>query len=100
LVKLTGANDKYLIAANQHRGDLKLFELNKRRRIVRVNSDDRSALLKLSNGKIQKQELNQGSSFLSQSAGFLSVGDLVTSVQITNNRGAVRNILFDAVKEK
>ena len=77
----------YLIAASQHRGDLKLFELNKKQRIIRVTPEDRYAILKLSNGKIQKQELNQGSSFLSQSVSFLSVGDLVTSVQITDNQG-------------
>ncbi len=100
LVKLTGPDDEYRIAATQHRGELKLFALNKKQRIVRVNKEDRSAILKLSNGKIQKQELNQGSSFLSQSASFLTVGDLVTSVQITNNRGAVRSIFFDRIKGK
>jgi ASPIC and UnbV/FG-GAP-like repeat len=100
LVKLTGAKDKYLIAASQHRGDLKLFELNNKQRIVRIGPGDRFALLKLTNGKIQKQELNQGSSFLSQSASFLSLGDLVSSVQITNDHGAVRNIFFDVQKEK
>jgi hypothetical protein len=100
LVKLKGANDNYLIAATQHRGDLKLFELNRKQRVIRVTPEDRSAILKFSNGKIQKQELNQGSSFLSQSVSFLSVGDLVTSVQITNNKGAVRNILFDGMVAK
>jgi hypothetical protein len=100
LVKLTGPNDKYLVAASQRQGDLELFELNKKQRIVRVSPGDRFALLKLTNGKIQKQELNQGSSFLSQSASFLSVGEFVSSVQITNNQYAVRNISFDGSMEK
>ncbi|HEY8734108.1 MAG TPA: VCBS repeat-containing protein, partial [Puia sp.] len=100
LVKLTGAADKYLVAASQRNGRLELFELNKDQRTIRFDLADRFALLKLTNGKVQKQELNNGSSFLSQSASFMSVGNLVTSVKITNNRGAVRNIFFHDQKEK
>jgi hypothetical protein len=100
LVKLTGAKDKYLVAASQRHGSLELFELNKKQRIVRVDPGDRYALLKLTNGKIQKQELNQGSSFLSQSASFMSLGNYVSSVQIMNRAGVVRNIIFDGRKEK
>jgi ASPIC and UnbV/FG-GAP-like repeat len=93
LVKLMGGKDQYLVAASQYKGNLVLFELNKKQKIVRLQPGDRIALLKLTNGKTQKQELNQGSSFLSQSSGFLSLGDLVSSVQIINSQGAVRNIL-------
>jgi len=100
LVKLTGAKGKYLVAASQHRGDLKLFELNKKQRTVAVDPGDRFALLRFTNGKTQKQELNQGSSFLSQSASFLSLGDLVSSVQITNSKGTVRNIIIDDKKSQ
>jgi ASPIC and UnbV/FG-GAP-like repeat len=94
LVKLAGANGGYMIAASQHRADLKLFKLNSKQRIIRIDPGDRFALLKLTKGKIQKQELNQGSSFLSQSAPFISIGSLVSSVQIINNRGVARNIVF------
>ncbi|MDP9041742.1 MAG: VCBS repeat-containing protein, partial [Bacteroidota bacterium] len=100
LVKLTGTTDKYLVAASQRNGRLELFELNKSQRTFRIDAMDRFALLKLTNGKIQKQELNNGSSFLSQSASFLSVGSLVTTIQITNSQGAVRNIYMDDQKEK
>jgi hypothetical protein len=100
LVKLTGATNKYLVAASQRNGRLELFELNKDQRTIRVDPADRVALLKLTNGKVQKQELNNGSSFLSQSASFLSVGNHVNSVEITNSHGAVRNIFFHDQKEK
>src|SRR5450432_3097362 len=100
LVKLTGATNKYLVAASQRNCRLELFELNKDQRTIRVDPADRVALLKLTNGKVQKQELNNGSSFLSQSASFLSVGNHVNSVEITNSHGAVRNIFFHDQKEK
>jgi hypothetical protein len=100
LVKLSGPGNKYQVAASQRLGPLQLFELNKKQRILRIDPKDRYALLKLANGKIQKQELNQGSSFLSQSAGFLNAGEHVSSVQITNNKGVVRNISFEVQKEK
>jgi len=100
LVKLKGANGGYLVAATQRQGNLELFELNAKQRLVDVDPGDRFALLKLDNGKVQKQELNQGSSFLSQSASFISLGQSVSSVQISNNRGVVRSIDPDVQKEK
>jgi hypothetical protein len=100
LVKLTGGKDKYLVAASQRQANLELFELNKKQRIVRVDPGDRFAFLKLTNGKIQKQELNQGSSFLSQSANFLSVGDSVSSVRIVDGKGVFRDIAIDRKPEK
>jgi hypothetical protein len=95
LVKLTDGKDKYLIAASQNRGNLILFEMNKKQRIIRVNPGDRFAMLTFANGKIQKQELNQGSSFLSQSASFLTVEKNVTAISITNNHGLVRSVSFE-----
>ncbi|HEY4936378.1 MAG TPA: VCBS repeat-containing protein, partial [Puia sp.] len=95
LVKLVGGKDKYLVAASQNRNNLILFEMKKKQHIVRVAPGDRYALLKFTNGKIQKQELNQGSSFLSQSSNFLNIGDSVSSVRIVNGQGVVKNISFD-----
>jgi ASPIC and UnbV/FG-GAP-like repeat len=100
LVKLKGANGSYLVAASQRQGNLELFELNAKQRFVDVDPGDQFALLKLNNGKVQKQELNQGSSFLSQSASFISLGQSVSSVQISNNHGVVRTIHPDVQKEK
>ncbi len=91
LVKLTGAKDKYLVAASQRQGNLEIFELKKRQRIVPVHPGDRFALLTLANGKTQKQELNQGSSFLSQSASFLSVGENVSAIRIADSKGLLRD---------
>jgi hypothetical protein len=100
LVKLSGPGNTYLVAASQRLGPLQLFDLNKKQRNLRVDPQDRFAILTLANGRIQKQELNQGSSFLSQSANFLNTGEQVSSIQITNNKGVVRNVSFDIHKEK
>jgi len=61
--------------------------LKQHTRIVRYNPDDHYALLTFANGKIEKQELNQGSSFLSQSSGFINIGDSVSAVSIINGKG-------------
>jgi hypothetical protein len=100
LVKLSGPGNTYRVAASQRLGPLQLFELNKKQRNLRVDPQDRFAILTLANGRNQKQELNQGSSFLSQSANFLNTGEQVSSIQITNNKGVVRNVSFDIHKEK
>ena len=100
LVKLIGANNRYLISASQNRGNLILFEMKKKQRMIAVKPGDLFATLTFNDGKIQKQELNQGSSFLSQSGNFLNIGNLVSSVSITDNRGRVRNIPISDWKEK
>jgi len=94
LAKLSGANDRYLIASSEHLGPLKLFALNKKNKILKLSPSDVSALLQLKNGKISKEEFYYGSSFLSQSSRFLSIGDNVSSVQITDSKGQTRKISF------
>jgi hypothetical protein len=92
LVKLRSADGNYLAAASQYKDELKLFELKKKEKTVAFGPDDRTALLHFRNGKIQKQEMYYGSSFLSQSARFLWVDSTVTSVTITDNKGRSRTI--------
>jgi hypothetical protein len=92
LVKLAGANGNYLVAASQNRDNLKLFELGRQTKIVKVNADDRMAIIEYKNGKRRKEELYYGSSFLSQSARFISPGIDVSSVEITTNAGMTRKI--------
>jgi hypothetical protein len=95
LVKLQSSAGNYLIAASQNRGALKLYELRKKPNLVKLNVDDISALLSFKNGKIQKEEFYNGTSFLSQSGKFLSIGKGVASAEITNSRGTKRKISFN-----
>ncbi len=94
LIKLAGVNGAYLVAASQNKDALKVFELNRKFKIVKINSNDRSALIHFKNGKIQKEEFYEGSSFLSQSARFITVTDDMSTVEITSDNGKTRKILL------
>jgi len=92
LVKLEGADGKYLVAASQHKDALKLFELRKNARLIKVNADDMSAVIQYKNGSIQKQEFYYGTSFLSQSSRFITVNDNMSSITVTNSKGETRTV--------
>lgn len=94
LVKLEGKNGKYLLAAGQNRGALKMFELKNNKSNIRLRPYDVSAEISLKNGKKQRQEFYYGSSFLSQSARFLSADKNFKSIVISDGRGVRRQINF------
>jgi len=94
LVKLRSSHDKYLLAAGQNRGPLKVFELKKNTRHIPLQAGDISAVISFTNGKKQKQEFYYGSSFLSQSARFMSIGADARSVAITDDHGKTRTLTF------
>jgi len=54
--------------------------------------NDNYALLKLTNGEKRKVDISYGSSFLSQSARFLSCGKNVLSAEVVNTQGKHRMI--------
>lgn len=92
LVQLQGANGKYRIAASQHNDALKLFELRKNQRIIKMNSDDISAVIYYKNGTITKQEFYYGTSFLSQSSRLIMINDKMEKIIVTNNKGKTRTL--------
>ncbi|MBS1600240.1 MAG: VCBS repeat-containing protein [Bacteroidetes bacterium] len=92
LVKLRSSDGKYLIAASQHKGTLKVFQSNKNFDFLPLNTDDVSAIIIYKNGKKQKRETGYGSSFLSQSARFITLDKNISSIQITNSKGKSRTI--------
>ena len=94
LVKLVSASGGYWLAATQHNDKLKLFQLKQKATIIKVNPDDISAVIKYSNGSIQKEEFYYGSSFLSQSGRFLKINKNVMEVLITNSKGISRKISY------
>jgi hypothetical protein len=96
LVRMRGASDGYLLAASQNKNDLKLYRLNRKVVTVPVKTDDVSAMIRYRNGKGEKRELYYGSSFLSQSARGIVVGENVTSVDITNTRDETRTVKLDS----
>ncbi|MEO8795384.1 MAG: VCBS repeat-containing protein, partial [Daejeonella sp.] len=90
LVKLKGANGKYLLAASQNRGPLKVFNLKTAAVHVPVKTTDKSALIQFADGRLQKREFYFGSSFLSQSSRALDITSKYRSVTITDVNGKTR----------
>jgi hypothetical protein len=93
-VKMAGSQGNYLVAASQNRDAIKIFELNRKVQLVTINPDDRMVIIHYKNGRIRKEEFYFGSSFLSQSARFISVTSAIASVDITNNAGFMRSIRY------
>ncbi len=92
LVKLQSASGKCLLAAGQNRGPLKIFELKKDIKTIRLGPSDVSAVIKFKNGVTRKQEIYYGSSFLSESGRFLNLDKNVISVEITDMSGNTRKM--------
>jgi len=94
LVKLKSKNGQYLLAAAQNRGPLKIFELKKECRHISLQPNDESVEILFKDGRKQRQECYYGSSFLSQSARFVSIGNNVSSVVIADSGGKTRKLSF------
>lgn len=95
LVKLAGADHRYLLAATQNRGPLKVFELKNESRQFKVQSTDMYAVITYKNGEKTKQEFYYGDSFLSQSSRFIRIDRSIASIVITDNTGHIRTIDID-----
>ncbi|WP_259066709.1 VCBS repeat-containing protein [Mucilaginibacter sp. X4EP1] len=92
LVKLQGANGNYLLAASQNKDALKVFELKRSVQTIKLQPLDVYATIKYKNGKTEKQEFYNGTSFLSQSGRFFNVDKTMASVTITDSYGHSREI--------
>jgi hypothetical protein len=95
LVKLRSSAGRYLLAASENQGPLKLLQLRSEGRLIPALATDVSAVLKLKNGKTRKSELSYGSSFLSQSARFLLSDSNVQGIEISDSKGRVRSISME-----
>ena len=84
----------YLVAASQHQDALKLYQLKRMVKNVRIAPDDISAVVIDKNNKSRKEEFYYGNSFLSQSSRFIVVDSSVQSVTIRNARGRTRVLNF------
>lgn len=90
LVKLKARSGQYLLAAAQNRGPLKMLLHKAASRQISARPDDRYAIIKLKNGKLRREELNYGASFLSQSSRFLTINNMVAEITIFNAGGESR----------
>lgn len=92
LVRLRSRNNKYLIAAGQNRGPLKIFELKKNTGFISLLADDVSGEAEYKNGIKRRLEFYYGASFLSQSGRFINTDEHIKSITISNNNGKQRKI--------
>ncbi|WP_074493346.1 VCBS repeat-containing protein [Mucilaginibacter polytrichastri] len=92
LVKFRNNNGAVFLAASQNKDFLKVFKLKGTAKTIAVNPLDAYALVKYKNGKIAKEEFSYGSSFLSQSARFITIDDSMQSVAVFDNAGNKRII--------
>jgi hypothetical protein len=94
LIKMRNKNGKYLLFTSQNRGPLKVFELKTNTINIPLQPNDISAEIFLKNGKKQRREFYYGSSFISQSARFISVDKNISSIIITDINGKIRKLDF------
>ncbi|QQL48651.1 VCBS repeat-containing protein [Mucilaginibacter ginkgonis] len=92
LIKLRGTDNKYLLAASQHTGPLKLYDLKRSVKTVSLSAGDMYAKVKYRDGRKSKIEFYNGESFLSQSARFFNIEYNMSAVQITGSNGKTRSI--------
>lgn len=92
LVKLRDTKGNLLLAASQYRDTLKVFKLNRPVKTVQANPGDAYAVITYKNGKTEKQEFYFGSSFLSQSARYITLQDDMVSVIIYDSKGNKRTV--------
>lgn len=90
LVKLRSSSGKYLVAASENKGPLRLFELRRKVNTLKVNPEDMSALITYKNGKRRKEEFYYGASFLSQSARFINIDSTMQSINFVDRNGKSR----------
>ena len=90
LIKLRSADGKYLLAASQNRGPLKIFSSKAKQKLISFFPNDKFCIYTLTNGNKRREEFCSGHSFLSQSARFISISKNVSSVTITNSKGEQR----------
>ena len=95
LAKFRNGQGQTLIAASQNKGALKIFLLKKKVAQVALLPNEESVLFNWGNNKVQKEQLNFGSSFLSQSARFVQVPLEVQSVTIINSKGNKRVVAIE-----
>ncbi len=92
LIRLNGPGSTSMLAASQNGGPLKLFKNNGDRQWIRLKDDDRVALIYLRNGKIRREELSYGTSFLSQSSRIIALDKSIRQITIINGKEQWRTI--------
>ena len=95
LVRLTNGHGQPMIAASQNRGRLKLFSSPINQKLVKINALESTADIKLNTGKILRQELSYGSSFMSQAGRYLEIPTNAASIVLYDSKGNKRTLTLN-----
>jgi hypothetical protein len=94
LVKLRDGKGEVLVAASQHKDFLKIFKQQSSAKTIAVKPDDAYAMIQYKSGKTARQEFYYGTSFLSQSARYISNDNNIKRITVVNNAGKQRDLLL------
>lgn len=92
LVKVMNPQGQLRTITSQNKNILRVFDYHFPVKVVPLQTNETTALIKFKNGKTRREEIGFGSSFLSQSAHNLVVSSDVQSVEIIKINGTKRII--------
>lgn len=92
MVKLSGPNGRVLSITSQNKDSLRFHEMQLVTKSYPVSTMENIALLKLKSGKTRREELNYGSSFLSQSTHRLLLPAYVLGADVIDSKGIKRKV--------
>lgn len=95
LVKVEGADGRYLAFAGQNSGPLKVYEAEQTTQILPFKTMDAYALIYFDDGVTLKQEAYYGSSFQSASGRFLALPSGADSVEFVSFAGERRSVVME-----
>ena len=91
LVKFKGPGNEWLLGASQNRSWLKIFKSrDANAKIIPLASGDKEVHYTMANGKVRKEEVYYGHSFLSQSSRFICLDGTMRKIEIVNQKGQKR----------
>ena len=92
LVRILDNKGKIRTITSQNKGELRFFDFKNTTKTIALKPTETTAILTLKNGKIRREEIGYGSSFLSQSGHHLVVSSDVVRVEIIDFKGNKRLI--------
>jgi hypothetical protein len=93
-VKLRTGGKTAGVAVSQNKGALQLYSLQNKTPLLNLLPNDAAVYFKYKNGKVRKEEIQYGSSALSESSRFCLVGKNVASAVIIDFSGKSRTKVF------
>ena len=92
LVRLAAANGDMLVFSAQNQGNIKVFKANNQPRRVALAANETTVILTLNSGRVRREEVGYGSSFLSQSPHVLWLPNNVRHADVLTNDGQRRRV--------